>query len=111
MGWRAADPRPFVTNSEPTGADDGQEISLAAWLRALVDGGTSLCLGLAALGEVLGVKERAELLIEHGGDARSSANCAAGIYRAVSSPARAGAMISMVGKCVRYLGTSRVSSR
>lgn len=42
---------------------------------------------------------------------RSRANCAAGIYPAVSSSARAGAMISMVGKYVRYRRTSRVSNR
>ncbi len=42
---------------------------------------------------------------------RSRANCAAGICPAVSSSARAGAMISMVGKYVRYRRTSRVSNR
>jgi len=40
-----------------------------------------------------------------------AANCTAGIYPAVSSSARAGAMISMVGKYVRYRRTSRVSNR
>lgn len=37
-----------------------------ACLLAVVDGGTSVCLSLAALAEVLGVEEPAELLIELG---------------------------------------------
>ena len=41
-------------------------LELGRCLLALVDGGTSLRLGLAALNEVLGVEEPAKLLIEPG---------------------------------------------